>query len=87
MSVEWSETHREDTKQKSHTCTVRKFVAPSSWFSSGLSCEVIRKLEEFWRHKVGSFFASVENPGTSFLMLFCLGGEVISRNIFEGFLN
>ncbi len=28
LSVEWSETHCEDTKQKSHTCTVRKFVAP-----------------------------------------------------------
>ena len=40
-----------------------------------------------WWYKVGSFFTSVENPGTSFLMLFCLGGEVISRNIFEGFLN
>ena len=28
LSVEWSETHREDTKQKSHTRTVRKFAAP-----------------------------------------------------------
>ena len=28
LSVEWSETHRENTKQKSHTRTVRKFAAP-----------------------------------------------------------
>ena len=29
----------------------------------------------------------VENPGTSTFSVFNLGGEVISRNIFEGFLN
>ena len=27
-SFEWSETHCDDTKQKSDICTVRKFVAP-----------------------------------------------------------
>ena len=35
LSVEWSETHCKDTKKKSHTCTVRKFVAPVpilAWF-------------------------------------------------------
>ena len=33
------------------------------------------------------FSSTVENPGTSTFLVFCLGGEVISRNIFEGFLN
>ena len=33
------------------------------------------------------FSTKVETPGTSNFLVFYLGGEVISRNIFEGFLN
>ena len=33
------------------------------------------------------FSTKVENPGTSTFLVFYLGGEVISRKIFEGFLN
>ena len=33
------------------------------------------------------FSTKVENPGTSTFLVLYLGGEVISRKIFEGFLN
>ena len=33
------------------------------------------------------FSTKVENPGTSTFLVFHLGGDVISRNILEGFLN